>query len=243
MFRFARRCSYKSDFDQACSKLFSNLRKQEYPRSLLRNVKCKTIIELGLNGEWNSGFLPCEQIGCLACKYAHFGKTVQAKIPYLIGQRITCQTAYVVYVIFCQLCGIIYVGQTAQQLRTRILSHLGNIKRNSDHPISQHFNKPDHNRDYFSYQGIYRINPVKETEKNTNRLLRTEQRFIEKFETLRPKGENTVQAVPRPIPLILPFSPEIAIFSHTVVLKNIGIPTRTIFKRHSNLADILINKL
>jgi hypothetical protein len=55
-----------------------------------------------------------------------------------------CKAIYVIYVIQCQHCNQIYVGQTRGTLKARLSAHLSNIRRFKNTSIARHFNGPDH---------------------------------------------------------------------------------------------------
>ncbi len=232
LFRFARRSSRKADFDGACSLLFSNLRRQGYSRTFLRNLKGQVLSDVGVSdNSWITGFQHCNNSGCLACKYGRFGKSTNSSPPYLISHNIVCDTTHVVYVIYCKLCGLIYVGQTKLSLRKRILTHMANIRNGSDHPVAHHFTGSAHSLEDFYFQGIYKISPVRDDEKNVSRLLNLENRFISKFDTLSPKGLNILNFVPQPIPLVIPYCPEATRLAYTIrqsTLRETGLQTRVI---------------
>jgi hypothetical protein len=55
-----------------------------------------------------------------------------------------CKAKYVVYIIQCQHCNVVYVGQTRGQLKCRISAHLSNIRKFKNTSMARHFNSPGH---------------------------------------------------------------------------------------------------
>ena len=52
-----------------------------------------------------------------------------------------CESSGLIYAIECGICNKIYVGQTKNKLRTRLLQHLGDIRRgNTVSSVATHFN-------------------------------------------------------------------------------------------------------
>ena len=49
-----------------------------------------------------------------------------------------------VYAIECTLCGLIYVGETKGQLRSRMNGHRFPINHGGNQLLYKHFNLPDH---------------------------------------------------------------------------------------------------
>lgn len=245
IFRYARRSSRKDDFDSACSALFSSLRNQEYSRTFLRNLKKEALMDMGLHGDmWQLGFFHCGVQDCLVCTFGVFGRRTETDPPYLISQNITCRSTHVVYAISCKDCGVIYIGQTSRSLRTRILNHLGNIRKRADHPLAKHFHTAGHDREFFTFQGLYKITPTADVEMNTKRLLKIENQFMTRFETVAPLGVNILNFIPQPIPLVLPYSPEVAHMGYKIfkALEKSGKKIRLTFTRHPNLRSILVNR-
>ena len=59
-------------------------------------------------------------------------------------EHLNCKSSNVVYGIECDLCGLIYVGETMGQLNKRISGHRFQINHGGNQLIYQHFNQPDH---------------------------------------------------------------------------------------------------
>lgn len=246
--RFARRCTYKEDFNYACNTLFQALRKEGYSRTLLRNMKREVLIEMKCppGKELNLGFVHCGVKNCLACKYGLFAKFVNSNPPYLISHYLTCRTSNVVYGISCKVCNrLIYIGQTSRNLRARIFQHLSSIRCGYDHPLANHFRKPGHSVEDLRFQGIEYLPAVGDCQRNTERLENLEYKLIQRFSTYKPNGENIISRKTHPTTLVLPYSQETASLGykiHQLVRVKIGASTRTVFKRHENLQNLLVRR-
>jgi hypothetical protein len=85
---------------------------------------------------------------CTTCTYmdpqTHFRSTRTSK-RYKIRGHQDCESSNVIYLITCERCGIQYVGETRNQLKTRINNHRADI-RNEDiyKPVSRHFSDNTH---------------------------------------------------------------------------------------------------
>ena len=55
-----------------------------------------------------------------------------------------CKSACVVYGLECNLCGLVYVGETKGKLYIRICGHRSGIINNVNDIVYQHYNQPDH---------------------------------------------------------------------------------------------------
>ncbi|OCT72087.1 hypothetical protein XELAEV_18035061mg [Xenopus laevis] len=80
---------------------------------------------------------------CKCCKFikkcTHINHINNGK-KYKIRNFINCQTKAVIYLIECE-CSIRYVGKTKRALGTRILEHVGDIRRKSTKStVACHFN-------------------------------------------------------------------------------------------------------
>ena len=55
-----------------------------------------------------------------------------------------CGTSNVVYLITCNACSVSYVGETDNQLRTRLNNHRSDIRHYNDTQVTRHFNETGH---------------------------------------------------------------------------------------------------
>ena len=59
-------------------------------------------------------------------------------------EKLSCKSGKVVYALECDLCGLIYVGETKGQLRKRVNGHRSEINNGGGQLFYQHFNQADH---------------------------------------------------------------------------------------------------
>ena len=57
---------------------------------------------------------------------------------------LNCKSSNIVYGLECNLCGLVYIGETKGELRKRIYGHRSGINNKGNELIYQHFNQPDH---------------------------------------------------------------------------------------------------
>ena len=55
-----------------------------------------------------------------------------------------CKSANVIYGLECNLCGLVYVGETKGKLHKRIRGHRSSIINNVNDIVYQNFNQPNH---------------------------------------------------------------------------------------------------
>ena len=58
---------------------------------------------------------------------------------------------YVVYGVECNLCGLVFVGETKWGLNTRMCGHRSGINNNQYHEVYHHFRQQDHSNLYTSF--------------------------------------------------------------------------------------------
>ena len=59
-------------------------------------------------------------------------------------EPLDCTTNNVIYGIDCSLCGLVYVGETGQTLRSRMNGHRHGVNSSLDFELYKHFNQVDH---------------------------------------------------------------------------------------------------
>lgn len=97
---------------------------------------------------------------------------------------VTCGSRNVVYVITCALCGLQYVGETTQKIKSRISQHRYSISSNKLSTfLVTHFSQPDHTRESF-YIDIVDYADSKAA------LLERELHWIKALNTAYPLGLN-----------------------------------------------------
>jgi hypothetical protein len=174
--RIARRCSFKEDFDQAVSMLFSVLSKQGFSYRSLRLIKSNTLKCLGIfdTNSWMFGFYNCST--CLQCSYGFPSPYVfdSVKSLFRIQSYINCSSHNCIYILFCLKCGPLYINFSSMPLNKTISNHIKEINFKPESFLSMHFNTPNHSMNLFKYQGIQVCNsssfPITYIQKWFNRL-------------------------------------------------------------------------
>ena len=127
---------------------------------------------------------------CTTCQYMKIEDNITShknKKSFRILSHITCETPCVIYAIQCKLCGIQYIGQTGNNIKTRLSSHLQDIKNTCkavEKPVANHFTSPPHDVTHIDVIGIT-IAPS-----NVNGRLRLEEAYIYAIQTTTPWGLN-----------------------------------------------------
>ena len=251
-------CSNTSDFNEACTGLFQSLSLRGYSKRFLRTIKTQTLLSFKSSGRSRK----CLKDNCLTCPYLietdHMISSKGNIIP--LQQNLDCRSEGVIYVIKCKACGIMYVGQTIQELHARITEHRSTINTGKSLPVAVHFNNvcPGINNfsvipleqvereDLDEFMGLYSI-------KDLLRLSIREQHWMAKLKTLMPKGLNIRKDYPPPIPFVIQYSDQASEIAKLV--KHFYGEIRgkyfcgpfvkfnlvTAFKRNKNLKDYLVH--
>ncbi len=67
------------------------------------------------------------------------------KFTYNSKHNFTCTSTHLIYCISCSRCGMLYIGETGRQLRTRFGEHHRAICANdANQPVARHFNSGSH---------------------------------------------------------------------------------------------------
>ena len=117
-----------------------------------------------------------------------------------------CGTSNVVYLITCNACSVSYVGETGNQLRTRLNNHRSDIRHYYDTQVARHFNGAGH-----SYADL-RITILESGPFSDDTSLETiyrrncESKWITRHKTRQPGGLNIreVSFDIIPIPFVSP---------------------------------------
>ena len=101
------------------------------------------------------GIKKCLNVNCVTCPYVSPGREVKCTATgenFHINSPVSCDTENVIYCITCKRCQQQYVGQSGNQLSSRIAQHRGYINNYNKHkeagkatqPTGEHFNLPGH---------------------------------------------------------------------------------------------------
>jgi hypothetical protein len=188
--RFAKNCTFDGDFKFHLKSLFQALSNQGYTRTYIRNVKRKALSSVNYqvsdDGKILKGFFPCA-INCKLCTKHGSEKT---SISFsgggkIITQFLTCSSKNAIYVIYCQKCPLLYVGETKNSVKQRMSQHLSTIKLKYQTPVSLHFNSENHSIDDFRFFVL--TNNISWTKTKRKSV---ENNWIKKLNTLTPNGIN-----------------------------------------------------
>ena len=141
-----------------------------------------------------TGTFPCHRPRCRTCDFTGRTATVtNANGDVRLKGRFDCTAAGVVYVITCQRCYKLYIGETGRRLSDRFGEHLRSVegfKQNPRYqgggfPVAEHFNLPEHNHVH-----DMRVSVVKQVKGGTATRQREERQLIFQLGTLAPGGLN-----------------------------------------------------
>ena len=176
--RFHRNSSNKQNFNETYSVLCSALKPRGYSTRFLRKIKSETVREIENPFVSTEPYKPytirhnlssrigtassttCNKITCRLhniIKTETTFKSQQTNSEYQIRSDLNCDSVNVVYLITCNLCKKLYVGQTPNQLRIRTVCHKYDIRLEVDTPGANHFNLPGH-----SLEANFEIIPIEQ---------------------------------------------------------------------------------
>jgi len=255
--RYYRICSGKPDFDNACTGLFQSLKQRGYSGRFLRTVKTETLS--GFKLDFSSK--KCLKPNCLTCPYLietdHMVSNKGTIIP--LKHSLNCHSKRVIYVIKCKNCGIMYVGQTTQELHKRLMAHRSTINTCKPKPVAKHFNETCPGIENLSIVPVEEVPRLDLNEfmgldsgRDILRLDICERSWMDRLKTLMPHGLNLRQDLPPPIPFIIQFSDQAGKISKLV--QEFYYERRSVFcsfynkyslvtafKRNKNLKDYLVH--
>ncbi len=93
-----------------------------------------------------NGTFPCGVAQCKTCKFIDSSTAISAyKFTYNIKHNFMCTSTHLIYCISCSRCGLLYIGETGRQLKTRFGEHHCAVPANDDNqPVAKHFNSGSH---------------------------------------------------------------------------------------------------
>ena len=163
--------------DPETSSIFSNNPLVSFRHS--KNIR-ETLVHSNLHQESSplSGTFPCGVAQCKTCKFIDSS-------TYNIQHNFTCTSTYLIYCISCSKCGMLYIGETGRQLRTRFGEHRRAVSANdANQPVARHFNSGSHCISDMKIRALCPISGSNDSRK------RQEMRLISKLGTAHPLGIN-----------------------------------------------------
>ena len=104
---------------------------------------------------------------------------------------LNCKSENVVYGLECNLCGLVYVGETKGRLNKRMNGHRSSINNNEFPEVYQHFNRPDHSILSMKVRIIEKIyHPTNNPNLSTPLRRQKEENWIRTLGTAIPYGCN-----------------------------------------------------
>ena len=105
--------------------------------------------------------------------------------------ELNCTSANIVYGLECNLCGLIYVGETKGRLNVRMNGHRSGINTSKLPEVYQHFNQPDHSILSMRVRILEKIyHPTNNPNLSTPLRRQKEEYWIRKLGTAIPYGCN-----------------------------------------------------
>ncbi|XP_069617342.1 uncharacterized protein [Ranitomeya imitator] len=151
----------------------------------------KQTITRTLSGQTRRGTFPC--LNCTCCSNVIKGSDVvhpRTGKSYPIRDYHTCESNYVVYIIKCP-CGLLYVGETIQAIRDRIISHKSTIRCGKIWlPLPAHFKEARHNISQLRFQVLEKVHRPRRGGNHIQLLKQRETYWIYTLDTLSPRGLN-----------------------------------------------------
>ncbi|KAL2096621.1 hypothetical protein ACEWY4_008769 [Coilia grayii] len=132
-------------------------------------------------------------LNCAACNFMITEKMFthpKTGSKYKVKGRIACLSTFVVYLLTCP-CGLLYVGKTKRQLKTRIFEHKCAIRRNDEKSsVARHFQSAGHDANMLKFMGLEMVSRSPRGGDRENRLLQREAWYIFNLNTCIPNGMN-----------------------------------------------------
>ena len=132
--------------------------------------------------------MKCNRPNCKCC--SHINQTSSyynsdRSISYDINDTFNCNSKDVIYLINCNRCNALYIGQTGRKLKERLNNHRSDIRTYKKTAIAYHFNNPKHTIENLKITPIFSIVHYTTEEKNNIELS-----FIKQLQCNYPKGLN-----------------------------------------------------
>ena len=201
--RYRRICNNDTDLEQACTKLFSALKKRGYSSRFLRTIKSKTLNPRKTRAKGLS--TQCGNLRCTICKFVKDRVQIDNQ-PLPTSQN--CNSAHGIYLISCTHCGKRYVGETGNTFKKRMSRHISDVRLKKSTPVGSHFNQGQCSLLSLELTFLETLKPVEKQYKNKSMRLDRERFWTQKLQAFEPFGLNQI---PRPLdrplmPFVIPFS-------------------------------------
>ena len=138
------------------------------------------------------GTFNCPSRSCITCSHINPDKYIVGPLDYVTpSSRFDCNSDGLVYVISCERCGSIYVGQTYRSIKKRFLEHRLDVLHKIKYPnsiprskVADHFSSDDHTEKDMRIAGI-------KFKLNEGQRLKEEDNLIRKLGAYLPQCMNS----------------------------------------------------
>lgn len=130
----------------------------------------------------------CQFPTCKCCRHIRVGSSYQSsnrEETFYVENNFNCNSSDVIYVINCDFCGVLYVGQTSRQLKDRLNNHRSDVKLLKNTAVAKHFNEPGHFISHLKIMPIFDLTGLP-----VFRRIEIENDFMKSLNTRYPIGLN-----------------------------------------------------
>ena len=115
------------------------------------------------NIQTNFKSVKCGSRKCMTCDHLVEGNSFTSNVTNRVynvvspSTKVSCSTRNVIYLISCRKCGVQYVGETSQTLRSRFNNHRNRLKRLCGLYLYHHFSSDGHTLNDISIMPIEEV--------------------------------------------------------------------------------------
>ena len=154
-----------------------------------RNIR-DTVVRSRLSSDTSiprsPGTHACGTPGCHSCPFLDNQTTIRGiRKSFTIRRSFNCLLTNLVYVIRCNRCEVLYVGETERALNQRCGEHISDIRHNRGTSVADHFNLIGHSEYDVRVQVLWHMKSRDVVDRRA-----MEEHFINLFSTLIPSGLN-----------------------------------------------------
>ncbi|PIK43184.1 hypothetical protein BSL78_19969 [Apostichopus japonicus] len=166
-------------------------------RDILVRASFRDDTPLGESKTETTGSSPCTQNckTCLLVDSTGAFQSNQTKRTFQIRHKINCLSKNVIYLIYCNICNLQYIGESKNTLRMRMTQHRSAIKTKKIYqPVANHFNLQNH-----SIENL-RVIAIDQNDSWTDKSRKAKENFWElNLKTTAPFGLNIRNDLPSQI--------------------------------------------
>ena len=176
--------------------IISSFRRSKNLKEILAPSKCRKGSPESITLP-SAGCFTCNKTRCDLCKNflvnSQTFSSAQTGKTYFVRQKLSCNSANVIYLVHCKKCNLQYVSSTTTEFKVRFRNHKSSMKTNKKTcEVASHFNRTPHVLSDFTFQCIDQIQ--NSTSENTENLLITKEAYWSaQLFSLSPFGLNKRQ--------------------------------------------------